>query len=119
MKKVLSNQLVLLISALFIIFAIVSMRQNDNKIINQDQNLTQIDQKNRELRQEISQLENEIKAATSDFAKEKLLRDELLLQKPGEYVVLLDESVSEETASEPIKQESEQSVWQQWQEVLW
>ena len=118
MKKILSNQVVLLGFALFITLTILSMRQNNHKIINQDQNLLQIDQKNKELRQEIANLEGKITTATSDFAKEKRLRDELLLQKPGEYVVLLDETATAEPVA-TIPQVVEKYIWQQWREVLW
>ncbi len=118
MKKVLSNQVVLLGFALFIIFTVVSMKQNGNKIINQDQNLQQIDQKNQEIRQEILDLETKITTATSDFSKEKRLRDELLLQKPGEYIVLLDENESEAEVV-AADQVGEKSPWEKWQAVLW
>jgi len=117
MKKVLSNQVVLLGVALFIILTILSMRQNNNKVINQDQNLLEIDKKNRTVRQEITTLEQKTATATSDFSKEKRLRDELLLQKPGEYIVLLDETASAEpTMTGPDV--TEESIWQQWRAVL-
>ncbi|MDA1079147.1 MAG: septum formation initiator family protein [bacterium] len=118
MKKVLSNQLVLLGFALFIIFTILSMRQNSNKILNQDQNLQSIDQKNQTIRKEISDLESKITMATSDFSKEKRLRDELLLQKSGEYVVLLEgiEESDPEVISETV---DEKSPWEKWRAVLW
>ena len=94
------------------------MRQSSKKIINQDQNLQQIDQKNQEIRQEISNLETKITSVTSDFSKERRLRDELLLQKPGEYIVLLDEIKSEEPVV-VLPQQTKLSVWDQWRAVLW
>lgn len=94
------------------------MRQSSKKILNQDQNLQQVGQKNQEIRQEISGLETKITTVTSDFSKEKRLRDELLLQKPGEYIVLLDESGSEELEV-TVPQNAETSIWEQWRAVLW
>lgn len=65
---------------------------------------------------EINDLENKLDTAQTDFAKEKIVRNELLMQKPGEYVVQLPELAATENpaaAASPTP-----TPWQAWQNEL-
>lgn len=65
---------------------------------------------------ENEKLEKQLEQANTPLAQEKIARNELLLQKPGERVIQISEK---KTTTEPQQQNSQKlTVWEQWQEVL-
>ena len=65
---------------------------------------------------QVAQLEQTLTDAKSSFAKEKIIRDQLLMQKPGEYVVQLP------NLTVPAPQQTLAAVkitpWENWKIVL-
>lgn len=116
MGNIFTNRYLAVIAAVVAVLLIVSMRQNAKKNINQQQNITEIEQINDKTRGDISKLEAEILDAEDDFSKEKQIRNELHLQKPGERVVVLT-NVEASMAAEPVR-EVKQTPWEGWREVL-
>ena len=75
-----------------------------------------LEQEIAQIASEVSGLEKQVQLASSSAAQEKIIRDELLMQKPGEIVVQMP---SLTTTPEPvITTSSEVTPWQQWLELL-
>lgn len=64
---------------------------------------------------DVSQLEQQLSSASQSTAQEKLIRDTLLMQKPGEYIV----QVPVELPARTVETETGTTTpWQEWQQ-LW
>ena len=116
MGNVFTNRYLAVIAAVVAVLLIVSMRQSSKKNINQQQNLTEIEQINDKTRDDISDLEIKILEAEGDFAKEKQIRNELHLQKPGERIVVLT-NVEATKSAEPAP-EVKQTPWEGWKRII-
>lgn len=64
----------------------------------------------------VNQVERNAFEATSSTAKERIFREELLLQKPGEYIV----QIPDQPLPSPAVKAEETTLrpWQQWQKLL-
>lgn len=69
------------------------------------------------LQDEVYTLEKTAETAKTDFAKEKIIRNELLLQKEGEYVVMIQDLPVAD--NEPESVAAAQTPWEAWRKVLW
>jgi cell division protein FtsB len=67
------------------------------------------------MKTELNTLEEQAKEAEQPFTKEKIIRNELLMQKPGEYVVQIPEAVKNEQKEVPSPSPS---PWQEWKALL-
>jgi hypothetical protein len=63
----------------------------------------------------VQSLEQELQTARNDVTKEKIVRNELLQQKPGEYVVKADLSPAKKTSTPARKQ---LTAWEEWWQLL-
>lgn len=65
---------------------------------------------------QVNQVERNALEATSSTAKERIFREELLLQKPGEYIV----QIPDQPIASPLPKHEETTLrpWQQWQQLL-
>jgi cell division protein FtsB len=68
-----------------------------------------------QLETQITTLETEVQQASQAAYQEKMLRDELLMQKDGEYIVKIEynQSSGEETSTTP-----EPTPWQEWKNLI-
>ncbi len=66
--------------------------------------------------QEVASLEAQLNTAKSNFSQEAIIRNELLMQKPGEYIVQMPDLPTE--ARENQTSTSRLSPWQQWKALL-
>lgn len=104
-----------------IIFTIVvtwlyaSLLRTEGKMRTSTESVGVLDQEVRQIASEVSDLELQLSHAKSEAAQEQRIRDELLLQKPGEYVIQLP-NMEQQKPTRPPKQAL--SAWQEWQEVL-
>ncbi len=78
--------------------------------------LSVLDQEVAQIASEVEKLESQVAEATSAATKERILRDELLMQKPGEYVLKLP---AIETSKQDEEAVANQTPWQQWKEILY
>ena len=80
------------------------------------QTASQLNQEVEQLTSRVSDLENQLQQATSSAAQERIIRDELLMQKPGEFVIQLPDlgelDKFDETSPE-LK-----TPWEEWQLLL-
>ena len=73
-----------------------------------------LEQENAKMASEVSELKQEVTIAQSPLAQEKIIRNELLMQKPGEYIIQIPELEISETE---VSQEQSRTPWQAWKEV--
>lgn len=74
-----------------------------------------LDQEMNQMASEVSALEDEVKQAGTPEMQEKIIRNELLMQKNGEYVVQLPSTGSGNANLPP---QASLSPWQQWWQML-
>jgi len=75
-----------------------------------------LEQEVSQIASDVFQLEQKVKTASSAGAQEKIIRDELLLQLPGEVVIQMPELAA---SAPPLPSPSPSpSNWQLWQELF-
>ncbi len=116
MQKLLFHPLTALFLTLLTIIFLISLYHNILDIRKSTETITVLDQENQKLASEISNLEKKLVDTRSDFVQEKITRDELLMQKPGEFIVQLPPLPS----PNPQPQLNQQSTtpWQEWRQIL-
>lgn len=104
-----------MIYTILVIFVIISMNQTVKEIQKSTETTTILDQEIEEIASEVSGLEAALAQAQSEFTKEKIARDELLLQKEGEVIVQLPEIELPEEKEVTI---APKTPWDEWRELL-
>ena len=115
MRSFLSHPVIVL---LFIVLAIVfyiSLDQSSQRAVNSKQEIQQLENEIAHTQNEVSKLESELKIAEHPITVEKVIRDQLLMQKENEYVFQLPEIEVIEKKPTP---EIERTPWEEWREVL-
>lgn len=93
-----------------------SLIANLQRTRNSTEHLAVLEQEIAEMASEVSGLENQLENAQSTEAQEKIIRDELLMQKPGETLVQLPELSKEDL---PLPSPSPTPTpWEEWRELL-
>lgn len=116
MQKLLTHPLTLIICTALTIVFFISLEQSNQTVKTSITNLQALEEQNTELAAEVGALETQVAAAQTNLAKEKIIRNELLLQKEGEYVVQLPPE-DMEVASEVTADEAK-TPWEAWKAVL-
>lgn len=102
-----------LFSGLFSLSLYSSWRKNQasgGQVATLEQQVTQ-------MTQELTALEKQLDIASSSASQEKIIRDQLLMQKPGERVMQIPD-VPVETQTGPTATPSP-TAWEEWQKILW
>ena len=99
----------------FVILFVISLQKTAQKSNVATQNVRLLEESNQLLIDQIEQEEAALESANSDLSKEKILRNELLLQKPGEYVIQIPDEVIIEQQSGEVQ---EQTPWEEWRKIL-
>ena len=114
MQKWLFHPLTIIACTIFALFFYWSLTRTDQNIRISTETLHVLDQEVKQMASEVSQTEKQLQVATSAATQEKIIRDELLMQKPGEYVVQLPPSEKEQRPREKIIK----TPWEGWRAVL-
>lgn len=96
------------------LFFLLSLIKTDATIEESNLIVGQLESEVLVLEQSLLELEDRVAAATSSTAREKIIRNELLMQKPGEYVVQipsLEEINQENSLPEVSKPTSPIQAW--------
>jgi cell division protein FtsB len=78
--------------------------------------LQKLQQDTEKLNQEVQQLEGKLTDSQNTVAKEKIVRDELLMQKPGEYAIQIPDV--DHTEVVPTQPPATPTPWEDWQDIL-
>jgi cell division protein FtsB len=110
------NPLSLILVTVVSLFILYSLRSTANKTQISSEDIRVLDQEVTQLTSEVSSLEKQVELNQNPFYAEKNIRNELLLQKPGEYVIQIPE-VSPKVLPTPLPTPSP-TAWEEWQAVL-
>lgn len=116
MRTLLRNPLILVLFVCLSIAYSFSLYTTTKKSAGSQVTSAQLGAELQSIQAENTQLETELQQANTPFAQEKILRDELLLQKPGEIV--LQVVAPPEQSVEPEQTATHQTPWEEWQEVI-
>jgi cell division protein FtsB len=115
MSKWLYHPLAVIVFTIVITWLYASLLRTENQMRISTESVTVLDQEVNKIASEVSNLENTLLYAKSDSAQEQKIRDELLMKKPGEYVIQLPITTKTE---QPTINSSKPSAWQEWQKLL-
>lgn len=76
-----------------------------------------LEQELSQIASEVSLLNEQVQTASTSAAQEKIIRDELLMQLPGETIIQMPD-VAVTTIPQPTPSPSP-SNWEQWRKILW
>lgn len=115
MKKLLANPLVVIgITLAFVLFWWSLYRTIQSFSVSRER-LAQLRAEVDSATQEVQDLEQKLQAAQDPLTKEKIVRNELLQQKPGEYIVKIDGKPPKKNT---VSQKKRGSPWEEWQTLL-
>jgi len=89
MQKIFANKIVALIVTFLVILFLFSLRKTRLKSDYSNRILRQKQQSLTQLRKDLQQLKQKDTRLGSDFYQEKIIRDELLMQRPREIIIQL------------------------------
>jgi len=116
MSKLVFNRISFLgITIISIIFSI-SLYKSAQRTSSSTENLKSIEQEVIKVEEEVLALETAIEKSQQPFAKEQIIRNELLMKKSGEYVVQIHDELIEKT--QEITNVKILSPGEEWQKLL-
>jgi len=115
MNKLFNHPLIILLFTILTSLFILSLRRTAQKSQTATENVTLLENQIDQLSDQIESEQQTIKYAASDLAKEKILRNELLLQKQGEIVLQIPD---DETLTIEAEAAEQKTPWQEWKELL-
>lgn len=116
MQKLLSHPITLALCTTLAIIFYVSLDKSTQTVHTSATTLQSLEQQNKKLDTEVKILEEQVQSAQTELAKEKIIRNELLLQKPGEYVVQLPEDILQ--PHQKAEDEAPETPWEAWKRLL-
>ena len=115
--KVITHPLFIVLFTLCIVAFSIPMFNRDRSTQNKQEQIQQLTVKNSQLQAQKEALEYQKLLSEQPITQEKVLRDQLWLQKPGEVILNLSEFEAPDELP-PTILESELSAWTQWQKLL-
>ncbi|MFZ5376537.1 MAG: FtsB family cell division protein [Patescibacteria group bacterium] len=115
MPKILTNPFVILAITLLAITFFLSLQKSAKQATYSKQSIEQLEAEVQELEKIRDEDKKKLELADKPIAKEKIIRNELLMQKPGEYVVQI--AVETETTAKELSPTPRPPI-QAWMELL-
>ncbi len=116
MSKLIFNPIAFLgITIISIVFSI-SLYKSAQRTGFSTENLKKLEQEVAATETEVAALETAIEESRQPLAKEKVIRNELLMKKPGEYVVQIPDKLIK--SAQHITETNILSPWEEWQRLL-
>jgi hypothetical protein len=117
MYKLISHPLTILIVTVFCIFIWVSSYSSSRELSKSDQVIFDLKKDAAKSSKEVTVLEADLQDAKSSFSKEKIIREQLLLKKPGEYTIQLPD-FPPSTALQNEKIIETTTAWDEWKKLI-
>jgi hypothetical protein len=123
MQRILYNQITVIIFTIITISICISLYLSAHQLGSSTQRVSDLEKQVKQQQDDVVQLQNSLEKSKQPFAKEKIMRDQLLLQQPGEYVVQLPEisrpsSTTIGTSNILASDNSQLTPWEAWKQVL-
>ena len=116
MVKFFSSHLVMLIVTILAITLWVSLTLNTNEIQNSNQNIQQMRESVQQLNHQVDELESANEQASASGTRENIIRNQLLMSKPGEYIVQLPELAIATPSAIMVPKKT--TSWEEWQKLI-
>lgn len=116
LRSILLHPLTALLLTFVAVVSVFSMRQSLQPIKQGEKGLLALQEEKRILQDRVAQQELELEIAKEPFYQEKKLRDELLLKKPGEEILVIPDLRPVELIPPPVPEQP--TPWQEWQKLL-
>ncbi len=116
MQQLLRNPIVLIVMALMTLGLGMSLHRSVSSIDQSDSALEEAQRKTNEQKVKLSIIQEKLEQARKPISKERTVRNELLYQKPGEYVMQIPDVVV--SSPSPIPVAATPTPWEAWQSVL-
>jgi cell division protein FtsB len=116
LSKLLFNPITLVAITAFSLVFSLSLYNSAKKTRESAQQLNVLEQNITTMEEQLKTLEQTAQEAQQPFTKEKIIRDELLMQKPGEYIVQIPDETSEEVAA--LQASPTPKPWDEWKKIL-
>lgn len=115
MKKIILHPLAVIFLSLISLYFIFSLRSNQKKIDLSRKNIKNLKQIVSKMEADYNQQTEALETAKKPLAKEKIVRNELLMKKPGEYILQLPK-VNPIQPEEAVRKEK--TPWEKWKDLL-
>jgi len=123
--KLIYHPITILVITIVAIAFFFSLDKSSRKTQSSNENIKILEYEVNQVSSEIVSLEEKIEDTQSDQFKEKIIRNELLLQKPGEYILQIaesdqikDENSCENGSCEKIINKDNKSTFSAWRDLL-
>lgn len=121
-EKILNNPLVMIFAVILAILIIFSLRQSQEKALISKENLSSSQKYLDQLSDRVQQKKNNLDLINDDLYKEKIQRNELLKQRPGEIILQVpinnEQDLQQSETNRPTTNEKKNSYWQLWRQLL-
>lgn len=117
MKQLIYNPLVAIIFTIVTAVITFSLYRNTQEIKKSTQSIQILEDQIEKKEANIDHLENQLDQSSSEFTQEKIIRNELLLQKEGEYIVQIADQADDQIAQQAEKINNK-TPWQEWKELI-
>lgn len=115
MINLLKHPVVALLITIFAVLYYLSLDSSAQKATVSSNTVEELEQEVNQMSNEVAVLEKKLDTANHPITQEKVIRNELLLQKPGEYVLQLPPIEVKETPPPTVEKKT---PWEEWQAVL-
>ncbi len=117
MRQIITHPVTLCLAACVGVFLYFSLEHSAQKAMHSSAFVQTLEQDRDALAAEVRELEQKHAYVLTPLAQEKILRNELLRQRPDEVVVTL-RSTADANQLDTTVTDSEKTVWQQWKALL-
>lgn len=117
MRQIMTHPITLCLAVCVTVFLYLSLEQSAQKADHSSAYVQTLQKDRDALAADVQELEQRQARAGTPFAQEKILRNELLRQKPDEIVVTLP-ATRDASHIETGVPASEETAWQQWKALL-
>lgn len=115
MSSLLKHPVTVVILTLLAVFYYLSLDKSARKAAVSSQTVAQLHGEMDQVQSEVAQLHSQLESANHPITQEKAIRNELLLQKPGEYIL----QVPDLEVLEAVQRHSEElTPWEEWKKLL-
>ena len=116
--KLLYHPITILALTIVAIMFFFSLDKSSKKTQSSSENIRVLEYEIDQISNEIIGLEEKIELTESEQFKEKVVRNELLLQKPGEYILQIQENTEAKPENKLINKTKTVTPLENWKEIL-
>lgn len=117
-RRLIFNPITLIFLTILSIIFSISLHKSAQKTTRSAHNLASVEQEVAQIETEVEQLELALESAEQPLAKEKIIRNELMMQKPGECVIQIADELTQLAASTAAEIKPTPTPWEEWRELL-